>query len=328
MENNINRNFKKFNTRFLKTIFQMRSSVVIILIIISVIILRILSPSFLSLRSIQSLSIALSLEIPVVVGMAILLISGGFDLSVGSVSALSMVITGICLVKGLNIFISVLLGLLSGAAIGLLNGVLISRLKINALIVTLGTMTIARGIPLVMTGGQITIGFPKSFSILANEKVGGIFIPVVIALAIAVIADLSLRNIRTFRQIYYVGGNEKAAIFSGINVNRIRVYVYLLSGIFAALNGIILSSRIMSATPLVNPDLALRVIAAAIIGGCTLAGGEGSVLGACLGLIFMFIISSAMVFLGISVYWQGIVVGAILIIAVAIDVLTREKEKI
>ena len=211
---------------------------------------------------------------------------------------------------------------------GLINGVFVAKVKINPLIVTLGTMSIARGIPLVLTGGRAIVGFPEQFSFLGGGKIGGIFFMAIIAIILIIISDWSLRNIKSFRQLYYIGGNEKASEFAGINITKIRILIYTLSGALAAFSGIILTSRIMTSTPLVNQDLALKVIAAAIIGGCTLKGGEGSIVGAVLGLIFMFLISSAMVFLSISPYFQQIVIGSILIIAVSIDVIIRSRREI
>jgi ribose transport system permease protein len=323
------KNTKKISiSSFFIRFLQMRSSVVIILIVLIFIALYFLSPNFISITNFGTLSIAVASEIPVLIGMAILLISGGFDLSVGSVSAMAMVVTGLSINNGINIYLSILLGILSGVMIGLINGFFVAKLRINALIVTLGTMTIARGIPLVLTGGRAIVGFPEEFGFLGGGKIGGIYFMAIIAVVLVIAADWSLRNIRSFRQLYYVGGNEKASIFAGINITRIRIMTYTLSGALAAFSGIILTSRIMTSTPLVNQDLALKVIAAAIIGGCTLKGGEGSIIGAVLGLIFMFLINSAMVFLGISPYFQGIVIGGILIVAVSIDVLLKSKKEI
>ena len=302
-----------------------RTFIVIILIIITSIIIKTYDNNFLNMKSIESLGLSVAIEVPVVIGIATLLISGGFDLSVGSVSALAMVVTGYCIIKNLSIPLAMILGLMSGLGIGFINGIIISKLKINALIVTLGTMAIARGIPLILTEGRVIVGFPKTFSFLGSGKILGLTFPIILAFIILIISEIFLRRIRVFRQIYYVGGNENSAIYAGINVNRIKLSVYMVSGLFAALNGLMMASRLMSSTPSIGQNLSLNVIAAAIIGGCTLTGGEGSLIGAVLGLIFMHLIKSGMVFMRVSVYWQGIVIGCILIFAVALDALTKSK---
>lgn len=316
----LNRGFSK-----VKRLFQIRESMVILLTLLFIIVMRFLTPNFFTFNNFKAIGIAVAMETPVVIGMGILLITGCFDLSVGSVSALASMVAGISMIKGNNIILSIIMGLIAGLLIGIFNGVMVTRLKINALIATLATMTIARGITLLIGGGKIQYGFPEAFAFLGRGKIFNIYFCIWLALIMVIIGDLCLRKIRAFRQIYYIGGNEMAAIYAGIKVDRVRMVAFSLCSLLASVNGIMVSSRVLAATPVINVDLPLRVIAAAIIGGCTIRGGEGSVVGSFMGIVFMFLIYNAMVLLRISVFWQGIVIGLVLASAVAIDSLRKMK---
>ncbi|TME25853.1 MAG: ABC transporter permease [Chloroflexi bacterium] len=284
-----------------------------------------LSPYFLSGGNLRSVLVGLVPGAIMAVGMAVLLASGGFDLSVAAVMALCGTIAAWLTVQGVPVPMAILLTLLLGLLIGSGNGALVTFLGINPLIATLGTMSIARGLALVITEGYNISSLPDSFTQLGEQ--GPLKLPwmVWITLALIILGDLALRRTRFLRQVYYIGGNERAARVSGIPVDGMRVFTYMLSGTLAALAGVLLAARLSTAVPTAGEGLELTVIAAAVIGGASLAGGEGSVLGAVLGIAFLSIISNALTLLSVSIFWQIVVTGVVLIAAVSIDVLLRRR---
>jgi len=284
-----------------------------------------LSPYFLSGGNLRSVLVGLVPGAIMAVGMAVLLASGGFDLSVAAVMALCGTIAAWLTVQGVPVPMAILLTLLLGLLIGSGNGALVTFLGINPLIATLGTMSIARGLALVITEGYNISSLPDSFTQLGEQ--GPLKLPwmVWITLALIILGDLALRRTRFLRQVYYIGGNERAARVSGIPVDGMRVFTYMLSGTLAALAGILLAARLSTAVPTAGAGLELTVIAAAVIGGASLAGGEGSVLGAVLGIAFLSIVSNALTLLSVSIFWQIVVTGVVLIAAVSIDVLLRRR---
>ncbi|WP_245429521.1 ABC transporter permease [Mesorhizobium sp. DCY119] len=283
------------------------------------------SPYFLSVANFEAMIVGLVPTAIIVVGMTILLVSGSFDLSVGSTLALSSTIVAILLLTGYPIPVAILGALLVGVLVGLCNGLIVTLLRVNPLIATLGTMSVARGVALVLTEGFSMTNLPAGFSVFGKLELLGLPLMVWITLAIIVLGDIALRRTRFLRQAYFIGGNEKAAALSGIAVNRVRVACFVISGVLSAVAGVLLASRLMSGTPTAGNAMELQVLAAAVIGGASLRGGEGTIFGAALGVIFVALISNAMTMLAISIYWQMIVTGLVLVIAVAIDMLTRRN---
>ena len=304
-----------------RRIVSSRDLITLAMIVIFAGALSLSTSSFLRVSNIRAMAIAMSMEMPVVIGMMALLILGDFDLSVGSVSALGAVVTTLALVNGVPMWLAIAAGLGSGLVVGLVNGFLVTQFRMNALIVTLGTQSIASGIALGTTGGVvIASGLPSVFAFFGAGKVWGFPVPVMIGLVCVAIADVLLRNISAFRHIYYIGSNKDAAVYAGIGVNRARLLAFTLMGVLGAMVGIIVSSRVMAGSPTLNLNLPLRLISACIIGGASLSGGEGTMVGALLGLTVMHILSNGMVLLNISVYWGGVVIGLVLIFALAIDI--------
>jgi len=187
-------------------------------------------------------------------------------------------------------------------------------------------MSIARGIALVLTEGFSVSSLPGDFAWIGKASFMGIPALVVFTVTLIIIFDLAVRHTRFFRQIYFIGANEKAAMLSGINVNRVRIVAYVLTGMLAALAGVLLASRLMSGTPTAGNGLELQVLAAAVIGGASLRGGEGTILGAFLGVVFVALINNSMTMLAVSIYWQMIVIGTVLVCAVALDMLIRREK--
>lgn len=283
------------------------------------------SPHFLTLANFRAIGAGLVPTGVIVVGMAYLLVSGGFDLSVGAVLALASTVCAYLLTLGWGIPVSVAAALALGVCVGLVNGLLVTALSINPLIATLGTMSVCRGFALVITEGFSLSALPTGLRTVGNTIVAGMPIMVWLMLALVVIGDFALRRSAFFRQAYFVGSNENAATLSGIDVQIVRLATYGLTSFLAAVAGVLLASRLMSGTPTAGNGLELQVLAAAVIGGASLKGGEGTVLGAFLGAVFVALINNAMTMLAVSIYWQVIVTGCVLVSAVAIDMIGRKR---
>jgi ribose transport system permease protein len=277
------------------------------------------SPYFLSSGNILALLLGLSIEAIIAVAMTNLMVSGGFDMSVGSVVAFTGAATALLLTSGVPIALAVLAGLVIGAGIGFFNGFIVAKVGINAFVTTLASLSLFRGLTLILSKGRNISGFPDEFKAIGQTTFFGIQTPIIIAAILIIIGDILLRRFRFFRRNYYIGGNERAARLSGIPVDRMKILAYTLTGLFAGLAGIVMASRLGAASNTAGSGLELRVITAVIIGGASLQGGEGTVLGAFLGSLLMALITNALTLLGVDVYWQTFVIGATLLIAVLID---------
>ncbi|NOD84300.1 ABC transporter permease [Ruegeria sp. HKCCD6119] len=311
--------------RVLQAFVDIRELTLIVLIAAIIIVMSNVNPYFLSFSNFRAVAVGMAPTAIIVIGMAILLASGGFDLSVGSVMALSSTVVAMLLLIGMPIPLAVVCGLVLGGIVGVVNGLLVTGLGINPLIATLGTMSIARGIALVLTEGFSVSSLPASFAWIGKADIGGFPVIVLFTILLVVLFDLAVRHTRFFRQVYFIGANEKAAMLSGIHVTRVRIILYALTGILAALAGVLLASRLMSGTPTAGNGIELQVLAAAVIGGASLRGGEGTILGAFLGVVFVALINNTMTMLAVSIYWQMIVIGGVLVTAVALDMLIRSK---
>lgn len=312
--------------RLLRSIIETRELTLAILVVAIIAGMSLASPFFLSLANFRAIAIGMAPTAIIAIGMTVLLASGGFDLSVGSVLALASTIAALLLIMGTPIPVAVAAALLLGAAIGLANGLVVTKIGVNPLVATLGSMSIARGVALVFTEGFSLTNLPPAFGWAGRADVLGIPLLLWVTLILVLVFDLAMRHGSFFRQIYYIGSNEKAARLSGLPVDRVRIIAYVLSGTLAALAGVLLASRLMSGTPTAGSALELQVLAAAVIGGASLRGGEGTILGAFLGVIFVALINNAMTMLAVSIYWQMIVTGTVLILAVALDMLVRRRE--
>lgn len=311
--------------KVLRTIVGTRELPLLIIILLTILFMANRNPYFLTIANFRAMAVGFTPTAIIAVGMAILLVSGGFDLSVGAVLALSGTVVARLVLDGTQQPIAVLLVLAMGGLIGLVNGLLVTKIRINPLVATLGTLSIARGIAQVMTEGISISGLPTSFGNVGGEQLANIPYMVLIMFVIVIIGDLTLRHTRFLRQTYYVGSNENAARLSGIPVDRVRIFTYMLTAVLSAFAGILLASRLMAGTPTAAQGLELQVLAASVIGGASLTGGEGTVLGAFLGVVFIGIVSNVMTMEAVSIFWQQAVTGAILIAAVAIDMLVRRR---
>lgn len=303
----------------LKNISKQREFMIAVIVALIMIIMSFASPYFLYPENLMALLLGLSIEAIIAVAMTHLMVSGGFDMSVGSIVAFTGSATAYLLVLGTPVAVAVVVGLAIGAAIGFFNGIVIAKMGINPFVTTLASLSLFRGLTLILTKGKNISGLPDDFNIIGQFKFFGIQTPILIALILVVAGDIVLRRSRFFRQSYYIGGNEKAARLSGIPVDRMKILAYALTGFFAALAGIVMVARLGASSTTAGTGLELRVITAVIIGGASLQGGQGTVLGAFLGSLLMGLITNALTLLGVDVYWQTFVIGATLLLAVLID---------
>lgn len=291
-------------------------------------VLTVTTQYFATIGNIRALAINIAPEALIAVTMTYLIISGGFDLSVGSVMGLAGVVVAWLLVHGQPIPVAVCAGAAAGALIGTANGLMVTRIRVNALIATLASMWLARGLALALTQGYPLANLPDAFGNFGrNYVLGMIPVPVLVMFIVVIAGDFAARRMRIGRLVYYVGGNEKAARYSGIRVDRIRLACYALSGLAAAVAGITLTSRLLSATPTAGVGVELRAICAVVIGGASLSGGEGTVLGTFLGMMFMALVGNALTMLDVSLYWHQVVTGGILALAVSTDTIIRRRQR-
>lgn len=304
-------------------LMRIREFSLIVIIVVIGLGLQLITGRFFTTPNLNAISLGFATSAIIVAGMTAALVSGGFDLSVGSVFALGGVAAATALRAEISIPVSILIGVSVGALAGLINGLLITKVQINPFITTLGMMGIARGVSLAITEGSPLAQLPPAFLVYGQGKILNIPNLIIIALAIILIADILMRRAAAFRQIYYVGGNEEAARLSGINVDRVKIAVYTMSGLLAALAGVLSVSRFTVADPGSGVGEELRIIAACIIGGCSLRGGKGTVIGGLLGLIFVGFINNGMTLLRVPVYWQQLSMGVVLLLAVGFDTLSQ-----
>lgn len=318
---------KKEKSKTLMSIFKSREVGITLIIIVVSIIITFLNPVFLSRSNLVTTAIGLSADGIIVIGMAIVLASGALDLSVGAVMGLASVTAGGLYLLGMNIWLAVGVALLLGMFCGMINGYFIGKVGLNPFITTLAAMGMARGASYILTqGSPLSIGkVPKSFEFIGGGRLFGIPSIVIIFVILAVITDFMTRRSEPLRKVFYIGGNEKAAVLSGINVPRVKMSIFIMTALFASIAGILTLSRFHVATPTTGIGAELRAISGAVIGGVSLRGGEGTVLGGVLGIILINIINNALVLLNVSVYWQDFVGGLILLLAVCIDYLSAQR---
>jgi ribose transport system permease protein len=245
-------------------------------------------------------------------------LTAGLDLSVGAIVALVSIV-GAIVMRDHGVAAGLAASLATGAGVGLVNGIVITRFKVFPFIATLAMMSIVSGLALSLSGGVAVTGVPDSFSSLAYARVLAIPVPVIIAILVLLIAFVVLRYTRLGRRIYAVGGNEEAARLSGIRIGTIKVAAYILSGLCASVGSIILTARVASGQPSLGATLPLESVAAVVLGGISLFGGRGSVIGVAFGVLFISILSNGLNLLNVPSYTQMMVIGGALILAVGLD---------
>lgn len=291
----------------------------ILAFIILCILISIVTPRFLTIANITNVLTQVCVNAIISVGMTFVILTGGIDLSVGSILAVCGAISASTMKSTNNIFLAILIPIIIGAIIGFFNGFVISRGKIQAFVATLATMTIFRGVTYVYTNGNPITVLQNSYNNIGNKMIGIVPLPVLITIVVVLIAYHFLSKTRFGRYIYALGGNEDSARLSGINTNKIKTIAYIVCGAAAALSGIIATSRIGSASPNAGAGFELDAIAAVVIGGTSLVGGEGTIIGTIIGALIIGVLNNGLNLMNVSPFYQQIVKGAVILLAVLAD---------
>ncbi|KIY23453.1 ABC transporter permease subunit [Mesobacillus subterraneus] len=290
------------------------------LILISII-LSVMSSDFLTVNNIFNVLRQVSINALIAFGMTFVILTGGIDLSVGSILALSSALTAGMLAGGIDPILALLIGLISGAAMGAANGLIITKGKVAPFIATLATMTIYRGFTLVYTEGRPITGLSDAvtFQMLGKGYFLGIPFPVITMLIAYAILYFILKKTTFGRGVYAIGGNEEASLLSGLRVDRIKIGVYSLTGLLAALAGTTLTSRLNSAQPTAGVSYELDAIAAVVLGGTSLSGGRGWIFGTLAGALIIGVLNNGLNLLNVSSFYQQVVKGGVILLAVLLD---------
>ncbi len=300
---------------FRDRVISLAAAIVLLCTIMSVV----YTQQFATIENFSQLLLNLSIDTIVAVGMMVLMISGMFDLSVGSIVAFSGGMAGYLMYyHDVNAIIAIAVALSSSILVGFVNGWLIAKVGINPMIQTLAMMGIVRGLALMLSGAGIQ-NFPYEFIYIGQSKLLGLQAPVWYMLFVVLLFHFLVKRTSFFRRYYFIGSNENAARLSGIQVEKMKVWAFVISATLAGIAGILLSSRLGAALSTSGRGLELRVITAVILGGASLAGGYGKIWGAFLGALFMALINNMLIISRVSGYWQEIILGLILIVAVGID---------
>jgi len=287
--------------------------------------LSIASPYFLTAGNLASVARQTAVFNTMALGMTIVIVSGGIDLSVGSILGLSGLIGTMALERGYPIPVGVLIGLLVGTACGLANGAMVTRLRIPPFVVTLGTLGIFRGLALIISNGLPVHRIPPGFAFLGEGNVLGVPFVVWMLVICAVAVHVILEHTRLGRYAFAIGSNKVAAIYAGIPVDFHVTAVYAIGGTLTGLAGMVEASRLMTGQPTAGQGYELQAIAAVVIGGGSLNGGEGSVVGTLIGAFIMGLLSNGADLLNISNYWQQVIIGSVIILAVTLDELRKRR---
>ena len=310
------------NNKFKENLDKYKSLIGLVLLCV---VITFVSPAFMTLSNLTNVFTQVSTNAIIAVGMTFVILTGGIDLSVGSTVAISGAFAASIIKSTNNVFLAVLAAGIVGIVIGLINGLLISKGKLQAFIATLATMTIFRGATLVFTNGTPISKLPENFVNIGNGKLGFIPIPVIITVIVLVIAIYVLTQTRFGRYLYALGGNEDSARLSGINTTKIKTLVYVISGFASSIAGVIIASRIGSASPNAGTGFELDAIAAVVIGGTSLAGGEGRITGTLIGALIIGVLNNGLNLMNVSPFYQSIVKGLVILIAVLLDKKSRKK---
>ncbi|BDB09376.1 ABC transporter permease subunit [Streptococcus toyakuensis] len=294
----------------------------VIALIILMAVITIINSNFLTANNLLNLLLQVTSNALSAFGMTFVILTGGIDLSVGSILALSSALTAGLLGSGMPITLAILISLILGCILGMMNGLLISYGKLAPFIVTLATMTIFRGATLVYTNGNpITKGLSDTFlfQFLGQGYIVGIPFPVIIMFIVFIVLYVLLHKTAFGKSVYAIGGNEKAAYISGVKLNKVKIIIYSISGMMASISGLIITSRLSSAQPTAGASYEMDAIAAVVLGGTSLSGGKGRILGTLIGALIIGVLNNGLNIIGVSAFWQQVVKGVVILIAVLID---------
>ena len=310
-----------------RALLRTREAALVLLILVVTSALALAEPRFLNTSNLLSIGTGMVYELPVAAGMTFVLILGGIDLSVGAILGLTGVVTAMALRSGMAVPLAVLVGFATAGSAGALNGLLVARFGIAPFLVTLGTMSIARGGATVLTSGYFLSGLPASYVAIGRGQLLGIPYPILVVVGLLLVCDVLLKRWKPLHDAFYAGHNPAAAYLSGINVSRLVFGGYVASALFAGLAAVFMTSRLAMGYARFGDMAELRAIAAAVLGGASFSGGTGSILGSTLGVLLLALILNGFVLLRLSVYWQGVVSGLMLIVAVAVDAWRRRRNE-
>jgi ribose transport system permease protein len=283
-----------------------------------------LTPHFLKVTNLLNVALQASINSIVAVGMTFIITSGGIDLSVGSIVGFTGMVVADILLDGHGMLVGVLGGLAAGLALGFFNGAMIAKTKLPPFIVTLGSMSILRGLALIYNQGRPIYGLAKKDVTQVAGYLGAIPKPVIIAALVAIVAHFIFRYTKIGEYAIAIGGNEEATRLSGINVNRYKMAIYSIGGMLCGLAGTVLTARLYAAEPIAGTGYELDAIAATVMGGTSLDGGEGSIIGTIVGAMIMSVLRNALNLLNVQSYYQQVVIGVVIVLAVVLDQLRKE----
>lgn len=303
-----------------KSVATIRKYGMLIILVGLIILMSILEPSFLSSGNIINIVRQMSVIGIVAIGVTFVIITSGIDLSSGSVIALtSVIVASVAQAGSYPVIIAILVAMLVGLSTGVINGTLIAKGGIAPFIVTLGMMTAARGMALLYSGGRPIGGLSDTFQFIGQGMIFGLPIPILIFAFIGIVSFVLLNKTKFGKYVYAIGGNEQAAMIAGVNVTKVKIMVYAYAGLLSGLAGMILTSRIASGQPTAGTMYELDAIAAAVIGGTSLAGGIGTIGGTIIGALIIGVMNNGLDLMNVSSYWQQILKGVIITVAVYID---------
>lgn len=288
--------------------------------------ITLLQPTFATPNNLYLVSRQISLTAIVALGVLYVILTSGIDLSLGSTVGLSGFMCGLAMAAGWPIGLAIAAGLMTGAAVGALNGAIVAYIGVTPFIVTLGMLGAARGVVLVCRHGDSVREIPSGFISIGNGSVLGLSVPVLALLSLAGLSQILLRHTAFGRRVYAIGGNEEATAFSGINTRRVKFMTYIICSLFSAVTGILFVARFQSAQSDAGKGMELDAIAATVIGGTSLMGGEGTVAGVLLGAMIMGVLRNGLVLLDVSAYWQELIIGALIVLAAIVDA-TRNRRR-
>lgn len=300
---------------------------ILAVLVVLIIFMLIAAPNFGSVDNMLNIARSISINAIIAAGMTFVILSAGIDLSVGSTVAVAGVASVLAASTGMPAFLAILVGVAAGAAAGFVNGALSAYLLLAPFIVTLGLMTFLRGLAYTMTEGQPIVDNALSFRGIGNGYVAGIPAPVIVMLLVYLVCWFVLERTRFGRHVYAVGGNPEAARLAGIRVKRVLTSVYVIAGALAGLAGIIFAARVVSAQPTAGTGYELDAIAAVVLGGTSLAGGKGRIIGTLIGSIILGVLTTGLILMNVQFFTQLLIKGIVIILAVAIDSLKQRSRR-
>lgn len=300
---------------------------IIITLIAMIVFFSVFTKSFFTMRNFTNVARQISVTGICAVGMTAVLLTGGIDLSVGSVIGVSSALAAIMLSNGISVIVAAIAAFATGIIIGIVNAFCITTLLIPAMITTLATQMALRGVVYLVTGGMPVYGIPEGFKVLGQGSIGPLPISAIIMVIVFIVGGVVLSRTAFGRHIYGIGGNVETARLSGVDVKRELFKVYMLEGLLGALSGLILTSRINSGQPSSGDGYEMDIITAVVLGGVSLSGGEGKLGKVIIGVVFMGVLANGMMMMNVNEYWQRVVKGLVLLVAVAIDIRAKNKLK-